>query len=220
MSQNDYDAIAIRLAKTTFKKWKKDWKAGNPSSNYSNQIEIKGLEFDLDSTIYFNTVQGQRIIGFEVFKTTGADARDIDDDDDYQTPYILIDFGIEESWLPDYWNEIYFILVDIMRHEIEHILQDGIGIGNYVTGKPNEDDSLERLLIQQGYLPQSAYLILPKEIDANLYGIRLESKLRKESMINTINRYLDTRGLDDVERLDVITCWRNRAKKMEGIPEF
>jgi len=103
---------------------------------------------------------------------------------------------------------------------VEHITQGGESIGNYMPGKPFNDDSMERELIKQGFLPQSTYLMLPKEVDANLEGIRLESQVRKETMINTLNRYLDTQGLNQDERTQVVQLWRDRAQKIGTIPEF
>ena len=79
---------------------------------------------------------------------------------------------------------------------------------------------MERELIHQGLLPQSTYLILPKEIDANLEGLRLESRVRKETMINTLNRYLDTQNLSQPERTQVVQLWRKRAQQITTIPQF
>ena len=115
-------------------------------------------------------------------------------------------------------------LSDTMRHEIEHITQDGQEVGNYRPGKPSDDDSQVRLLIKMGILPQSQYLMLPKEVDANLQGLRYESKKRRESMSDAVNRYLDTQEqagvIDGNEREAVLDLWRRRAKKIGGIPQF
>lgn len=220
MTQKTLDKIAIKLTDQTFAQWNLDYHLGKKSSSFYKQIKRKGLECDFDATLYFGSVKGQPILGFTSYNTTGADSRDFDDDDNFQTPFIIIDLGIESSWLPEYFSELYFHLVDIVRHELEHITQGGEGIGNYQPGKPSDDDSIERKLIQQGLLPQSAYLILPKEIDANLEGLRLESQVRGETMINTLNRYLDTQDLGQPERNNIVQLWRDRALKIGAIPEF
>jgi hypothetical protein len=108
-------------------------------------------------------------------------------------------------------------LADAMRHEIEHITQGG---DNYRPGKPDDDDSVMRKLIQQGFLPEYQYLLLPKEVDANLQGLRFESKKRKEPMINAINRYLDIKDYSTEEREEILIAWRIRAKTIGGIPKF
>ena len=220
MTQKTLDRMSLRLANDIFAQWNLDYHLGKTSSSFYKQVKANGPEFDIDATIYFGDVNGQPILGFTSFDSTGADSRDFDDDGNYQTPFIIIDLGIEASWLPEYFSELYFHLVDIVRHEIEHITQGGESIGNYIPGKPSEDDSMERELIHQGFLPQSTYLVLPKEIDANLEGLRLESQVRRETMSNTLNRYLNTQNLSQPERTQVVDLWRKRAQKIGAIPQF
>jgi len=107
---------------------------------------------------------------------------------------------------------------------MEHITQDGVSTGNYRAGKPIEDDSEIRNLIKLGLLPYSQYMMLPKEVDANLQGLRYESKKRKEPMSDAVNRYLDTQIEGDVinkrEKEEILSLWRKRAAKIGGIPKF
>ena len=220
MNQKSLDRISIKITDEVFAYWNLDYNLGKTSSSFYKQVKANGLEFDIDACIYFGEIDGQPINGFTSFDSTGADSRDFDDDGNYQTPFIIIDLGIEASWLPEYFTELYFHLVDIVRHEIEHITQGGESIGNYIPGKPSEDDSMERELIHQGFLPQSTYLVLPKEIDANLEGLRLESQVRRETMSNTLNRYLNTQNLSQPERTQVVDLWRKRAQKIGAIPQF
>lgn len=218
-SRSKWDGLASSLTKAVFKAWIKGYQGGMTEINYMDQIEDK-LEFDLDATIYID----KKFKGFEVLDGTGADGRDIDDDDDDQTPFINIYFGINPEWLPGEWSMVYFHLADVMRHEMEHITQDGAGVGNYRAGKPNEDDSELRGLIDMGILPKAHYMMLPKEVDANLHGLRFEAKKRKEPIIDAINRYLDTQEqsgvIDGTEREEILDLWRRRAQKIGGIPKF
>ena len=208
-----YDKLSSDIVASALSLWKKDFDNGKTLSQYFDQIE-DFVEFDIHCDIIF---KGE---GFSVLDSTGSDARDFDDDDDSMTPFIQVSFAVDPTWLPDYWEEIYYYLCDVVRHEIEHITQDGISIENYKAGKPIEDDSALRLLINSGVLGRAEYLILPKEVDANIQGLRFESRKRKESMINTIDRYLDTQGLTQDEREDVLDVWRQRSKKIGGIPTF
>ena len=208
-----YDKLSSDIVASALSLWKKDFDNGKKVSQYFDQIE-DFLEFDIHCDIIF---EGE---GFSILDSTGSDARDFDDEDDSMTPFIQISFAVNPTWLPDYWEEIYYHLCDVVRHEMEHITQDGISIGNYKPGKPIEDDSALRLLINSGVLGRAQYLILPKEVDANIQGLRFESRKRKESMINTIDRYLDTQGLSQNEREDVLDVWRQRSKKIGGIPTF
>jgi len=215
-----YDGLASKLTRSVFNKWVKSYKGGTDTINYGDQIEERGLEFDIEATIHIDN----KFKGFEVLDSTGADGRDEDDDGDFQTPYIVIDFGLNPEWIPGEWSTVYFHLADVIRHEMEHITQDGIDTGNYRSGKPNEDDSELRAYIKMGLLPKSQYLMLPKEVDANLQGLRYEAKKRKESMSDAVNRYLDTQEqggvINGTEREDVLDLWRRRAKKIGGIPKF
>ncbi len=218
--RSKYDALASKLTKATMNKWVKGYSGGNDSINYNDQIEERGLEFDLNATIFID----KKYKGFEVLDGTGADGRDDDDDGDFQTPFINIYFGINPEWIPGEWSEVYFHLADVMRHEMEHITQDGVDNGNYRAGKPSEDDSELRAYIEMGLLPKSQYMMLPKEVDANLQGLRYEAKKRKEPMFDAVTRYLDTQEqggiIDGTEREEILTLWRRRAQKIGGIPKF
>lgn len=218
--RSSYDSLSSKLVKQTFNYWVQNYKGGNAELNFSVGVEERGLEFDLNAVLFVD----KKYKGFEVLGGTGADARDDDDDGDFQTPFINIYFGINPDWLPGEWSEVYFHLADVIRHEMEHITQDGIDHGNYRSGKPIEDDSELRSFIEMGLLPKSQYLMLPKEVDANLQGLRYEAKKRKTSMLATVNRYLDTQQdigvIDDAERETILDIWRKRAKKIGGIPKF
>lgn len=218
--RSSYDSIASKLVKHTFKKWVNSYKGGEATLNFTESLSLNRMLFDVD----FNLHVTKQTKGFEVLDSTGADSRTTDDDGDYQDPYIIIDLAVNPDWIPGEWSTIYFYLADIVRHEIEHITQDGDDVGNYRPGKPNEDDSELRLFIKMGLLPNAQYFMLPKEVDANLQGLRYEAKKRKESMTDAVNRYLDTQEqsgtINGTERDEIIELWRRRAKQIGGIPKF
>lgn len=206
------DSVSNQLLKDCFRQWVLDFERGKKSSSYSFSVENPGLTFDLDCSIYF---KGK---GFEVLDSTGADARDEDDDGDWQDPFIHIDFACNPEWLPTYWSEVYFNLADVLRHEIEHITQDGVDAGNYRKGKPNQPDDYMRGMIKQGIIPKYYYLLLPKEVDANLQGLRFEAKKRREKLIDACNRYLDIKVemgyITPEEKEEVLIKWEARAKHL------
>lgn len=215
MCRSKYDALASHIVRKTIQKWKRDWLEKKDHSHFNINIDTPYIHFDLDARLIFTDEHG-----LEVLDSTGADGRAFDDENCYQTPFIDIDIAINPKWLPEYWSKLYMLLCDIVRHEIEHITQEGPEVGNYKLGKPIDDDSTQRMLINAGLLSKEMYLILPKEIDANLQGLRFESKKRREPMINTIYRYLGTQPIDAVEKDSVLKIWRNRATKIGGIPSF
>ena len=206
------DSVSNKLLGDVFRQWVLDYKNGKRSSHYSFSVENPKLTFDLDCRIYF---KGK---GFEVLDSTGADARDEDGDGDWQDPFINIDFACNPEWLPTYWSEIYFHLADVLRHEIEHITQDGIDIGNYRKGKPNKPDDELRAMIKSGIIPKYYYMLLAKEVDANLQGLRFEAKKRKEKTIDAANRYLDQKidmgQITSEEKEIVLLKWAARAKQL------
>jgi len=163
--------------------------------------------FDLDANIYFT----EKVDFLQVIDSTGTG-----DDEDTGDSFIIIDLVVNPKQLPGFWNEIYMVLSDVMRHEIEHLTQEG---ENYRHGKPNENDILQRARIGELGIKHE-YLLLPKEIDANLQGLRYEAKKRKESMSDVVNRYLDRMELEPSKKSEVLDKWRQRAKKISGIPNF
>lgn len=218
--RSSYDGIASKLVSQTFKKWVNSYNGGETILNYTESLSLNRLTFDVD----FNLHVTKKVKGFEILKSTGADSRTTDDEGDYQDPYIIIDFAVNPDWIPGEWSTVYFYLADVVRHEIEHITQGGEDIGNYRPGKPDEDDSQLRSFIEMGILPDAHYMMLPKEVDANLQGLRYEAKKRKEPIIDAINRYLDTQEqsgvINGIERDEIIDLWRRRAQKIGGIPKF
>jgi hypothetical protein len=215
MGRNKYDGLTSKIASEILNKWISE-KSKKVSFALLN-INRKDIEFDIHASL---SIISDETVGFEVLDSTGADGRDFDDDGVFQTPFIIIDFAVNNELLPKYWSEIYFYLCDVVRHEIEHITQEGGVFPNYKNGKPGEDDSLTRELIKTKLLPSWNYYLLPKEIDANLQGLRLEAKKRRKPFIKIINKYLDLQELDGKHRKLIFERWRSRAKQIGGIPKF
>jgi hypothetical protein len=211
--RNKYDSMSRTIVSKIIKKWAVDYKTGSFETvdnvwnmSYCSITIEKILSFDVEARMFFT----DKVEGFEVLPSTGATADDGDD------AYILIDFAINPEWLPQYWSEIYMILSDVIRHEIEHITQGG---PNYRKGKPTGDDTELRKDIENSQ-ERYKYYTLPLEIDANLQGLRYEAKKRKEDIKTTINRFLDIQDFTPEQKERILDIWRKRAKKIGGIPEF
>jgi len=212
--RSKYDSSASYITKSIIDKWTKDWKSNNLEkldaydvSSYTKRIR-KNTSFDIDARLFITNA----IEGFEVLQSTGANTEELHGDNSF----IIIDFGINPEWLPEYWSEMYMTLADVVRHEIEHITQGG---SNYKEGKPSQNDNKQRKKINKNK-EYYKYFLLPLEIDANLQGLRFEAKKRKESIKVTINRFLDIHMFTTDEKDKILTGWRERAKKIGGIPEF
>lgn len=220
-----YDSLTRSIVKEAIKQWVKDWEKGKSFSDYYVYVNQRDLIFDCNCILYFDKHPKFGAVNgiFQSFDTTGADSSAFDKDGDDQDPYIVIELGVLSSELPGLWSAVYMYLSDIVRHEIEHITQGGEEVGNYRPGKPNdhEVDMMMRQMIDQGLLPKHSYLLLPKEVDANLQGLRYQAKKERIAMIAAVDRYLDTQDyLTPETREEVMTKWRKRAKEIGGIPKF
>lgn len=187
------------------KRWIYSFLKARKTSTFDREFEFDFLEFELTAKLRFKNGSRYHIQGFS----------DEGDKDIYGK--IWIDFVIDPIELPNKWSEIYFDLIDVLRHEMEHLTQSG---WNEKQGKWLEDDSVKRNLINQGLLDAYLYLLLPKEIDANLQGLALKSRKKKEPLINTIKQYLDSEEINEDEQGFVIEVWRKHAIRIGGIPKF
>jgi len=187
------------------KRWIYSFLKARKTSTLEREFDFDFLEFELTAKLRFKKEAKYHIQGFS------------DEGDKDICGKIWIDFIVDPVELPTKWSEIYFDLIDVIRHEMEHLTQNG---WNEKLGKYLEDDSVERNLINQGMLDAYLYLLLPKEIDANLQGLSLKSRKKKEPLINTIEQYLDSEEISEERKEFVIEAWRKRAKQIGGIPKF
>lgn len=187
------------------KRWIYSFSKARKTSTCEREYDFDFLDFELTAKLKFKSGASYYIQGFS------------DDGDRDVCGKIWIDFIVDPLDLPNKWSDIYFDLIDVLRHEMEHLTQSG---WNEKPGKWLEDDSFKRNLINQGLLDSYLYLLLPKEIDANLQGLALKSRKKKEPLINTIQQYLDSEEISVEEKGFVIEVWRKRAIQIGGIPKF
>jgi hypothetical protein len=199
-----YRSIVGICVKRIMQQWTFSFLKNRKTSTHTSEISFDILDFELSARINFN---GKK------YKSDGFS----ESGDDILNGKIFIDFKINKEDLPKMWSEIYFDLIDVMRHEIEHLLQSGY---NKKKDKYFKDDSKERVKINKGLLPSYRYLLLPKEIDANLYGLKLKAQKKKQSFLEIINKHLDSCEISEEEREKVLREWRKRAIKLGGLPKF
>lgn len=230
--RNKIDQLASTLTRDIFTEWVNSWKEGEKDyTNYSEYYDSP-LVFYIDATLHFRT----DVDGFLILPTTSiSELEDVEDvnpqdeeeddeyedfDDDSSYPQLVIDFAVNPDMLPRFWHDMYMILCDTVRHELEHLTQGYEDLGNLRPGRPTEDDEMMRGMINSGLLPEYLYLLLPKEIDANLHGLKFESRKRHESMLQSVQRYLKTKGYTDKENEQILKVWRERAAEIPGMPKF
>lgn len=187
------------------KRWTRSFSKGYKSSKMEREVTTGFIDFDLIVSIKFKNNGKYYVQGFS------------NEGDDYTMGTIWVCFEIDPSFLPKMWSTVYFDLVDVMRHELEHLTQAGY---NAMSNKYFDDDTLYRSMINDGFMPSYLYLLLPKEIDANLQGLSLKAKKKKQSLQETIKQYLDVEDINDDESKIILAAWRKRALKIGGISKF
>ena len=146
--------------------------------------------------------------------TGGADNGDIPDEEgDYQDPYLMVSATLPDDFTN--WSELYMDLLDVIRHELEHLKQGGI---NVRQGGWMEDDSAVRGLIKVGLLPEKEYYKLEKEVDAMIQGLWAHAKKVKKPLLQVIDRYLSAQGVEGDDREEVLGAWRKRLPAL-GVPK-
>ena len=138
--------------------------------------------------------------------TGGADNADIPDEEgDYPDPYLMISATLPDDFTN--WSELYMDLLDVIRHELEHLKQGG---PNVRQGGWMEDDSAVRGLIKVGLLPEKEYYKLEKEVDAMIQGLWLHAKKVKKPLVQVIDRYLSAQDVSGEDRKEVLAAWSKR----------
>jgi len=138
--------------------------------------------------------------------TGGADnGAEPDEEGDYPDPYLMISATLPDDFTN--WSELYMDLIDVIRHELEHLKQGGPNVrkGGYM-----EDDSAIRALIKAGLLPEKEYYKLEKEVDAMIQGLWMHAKKAKKPLKQVIDRYLDAQNVTGEDREEVLAAWRRR----------
>lgn len=163
-----------------------------------------GEDMDIESDIEFD---------FRIFMergpynyTGGADnAEEPDEDGDYPDPYLMVSATLPDNFTN--WSELYMDLLDVVRHELEHLRQGGPNVRKDGWMK---DDSHIRAAINVGLVPEKEYYKLEKEVDAMIQGLWLHAKKAKKPLIDVINRYLDAQGVEEEDKKEVLDAWRKR----------
>src|SRR6056300_975130 len=106
----------------------------------------------------------------DTYKVDGGANAGYDDDGEEIQPMINVNFQIPKD--VD-WQTVSMDLKDVVRHELEHLTQDG---ENIRSGKYIPDDQDLRKMIDAGLLDKDTYFSLPKEVDAMIQGLYYKAK--------------------------------------------
>jgi len=208
LKEGAYDSMTRKIVTDIMREWK-DQYMNEPGdlifdTDY-NLTDAKGrnFEFELYAVLRVKKSPGQKYI-----VDGGVDQLE-------DPPYMIITFQVDPRDLPQKWEDIYFDLIDVIRHELEHFTQEGI---NVIPSKEMNDDEILRGLIKMKLAPNTEYFKLEKEVDAMLQGMYLKAKKTRTPFKDVINDYFNKVGLRKQERQDILDVWSTRLRALNLPP--
>ena len=214
LNEGRYDKITNQVSREVFTNFKEIYDSGAKEGKFEfsvgpddEDIFSEDLEFNLEGYIE---------VSDEMYQPDGGANAGYDDDGEEITPLIQVSFKIPQDPKEFKWSEVSFDIKDIIRHEIEHLTQDG---ENLKSGKYLEDDQLIRKLINVKMLPKSQYFKLEKEVDAMLQGLYFRAKKSRTPFKEVILNYFKKVGLTKEEQKQILDVWRSRRKAL-ALPTF
>jgi len=213
--EGKYDTITNKLSKIAFEAFKNIHDKGNKKGTF--KFSVGPFEEDIFSDQFEFDFEGYIEITDNEYNVDGGSNAGFDISGDEVTPELLVKFKIPKN--PD-WQEVSFDIKDVVRHELEHLTQDG---ENERSGKYLKDDQFFRDLIKKGLLAPKRYFTLDKEIDAMLQGLYFKAKKSKRPFKDVINNYLDifiSNGkITKEEKENILDVWRSRREAL-SLPLF
>ncbi|MDB9992644.1 hypothetical protein OAD97_00580 [bacterium] len=214
LNEGRYDKITNQVSREVFTKFKEIYDSGAKKGNFTFSVGPDDEEI-FSNDLEFN-LEGYMEVSDEMYQPDGGANAGYDDDGEEITPLIQVSFKIPQDPKEFKWSEVSFDIKDIVRHEIEHLTQDG---ENIKSGKYLEDDQLIRKLIDAKMLPKSQYFKLEKEVDAMLQGLYFRAKKSRTPFKEVILDYFDKVGLTKEEQKQILNVWRKRRKAL-ALPTF
>ena len=216
-----YDTITRTVVRDIIDEWKSQYDGGTGKFELEEDydtVNSKGqpIKFELYAVL---TVKETK---YGIYRVDGGA------DPTRKLPYLEVKFQVDPRDLPQKWEEIYMDLIDVVRHEIEHMTQQGPNVvastttyknkkGEEVTrfdSKEMADDEFLRNLIKLKFLPKSDYYKLEQEVDAMLQGMYLKAKKLKTPFKDVIDNYFDKARVAKKDRKDILDLWKKRAKAL------
>ena len=215
INEGRYDKLTNQLSSIVFKKFKGIHDRDDKSDTF--ELSVGPNDEDILSDQFEFDLIGSVEITDDEYEVDGGANAGFDDEGSEITPLLSVKFRIPKN--PN-WQKISFDIKDVIRHELEHLTQDG---ENVRQGKQMGDDQLVRNLIDADMLSKSQYFKLEKEVDAMLQGLYFKAKKSKQPFKDVINNYLnifvDQEIITQEEKEDVLNIWRSRGKAL-SLPVF
>jgi len=204
VNEGRYDSITRLVVKDIINSWKSQFNGEASELRFEEDYELensKGQPIDFELLAVLNLKETED----KTYIVDGGANEELD------PPYLEVNFQVDPRNLPKMWSTIYSDLIDVVRHEIEHLTQSGV---NVISSKEMVDDQSIRQMINWGLLPQAEYFKLEKEVDAMLQGMYLKAKKSKTPFKDVINDYFEKVGLEGEDKQDVLDLWTKRLKAL------
>jgi hypothetical protein len=208
LKEGAYDSMTRNIVKTIIEDWKSQYTGDQGELELDDNLELtdakgRNFDFDLNAILKVKATKSQKYI-----VDGGVDQL-------AEPPYLEIRFQVDPRDLPQKWEDIYFDLTDVIRHELEHFTQQG---ANVIPSKEMGDDEIMRNLINMKLAPKASYFKLEKEVDAMLQGMYLKAKKTRTPFKDVINDYFNKVKLNKQERQDILNVWSTRLKALNLPP--
>jgi hypothetical protein len=213
LNEGRYDKFTNELSRLAFELIKDGYTVGKKVVDETFTVGPADEDPDIISDDFEFDFYVQAVYTDDTYTVDGGANAGYDDKKDEITPLLSVRFEIPKDID---WQTVSFDLKDVIRHELEHLTQDG---ANLRPGKKIEDDEFIRDMINADLLPKSAYFKLAKEVDAMLQGMYLKAKKSKKPFIEVIDNYLDKQPINQEERKEILDLWSKRVRNI-GLPMF
>jgi hypothetical protein len=204
INEGRYDSITRLVVKDIIDSWKSQFDGKEGELRFEEDYELensKGQPIDFELLAVLNLKETED----KTYIVDGGANEELD------PPYLEVNFQVDPRSLPKMWSTIYNDLIDVIRHEIEHLTQSGV---NVIPSKEMADDQSIRQMINWGLLPKAEYFKLEKEVDAMLQGMYLKAKKSKTPFKDVINDYFEKVGLEGEDKQNVLDLWTKRLKSL------
>jgi hypothetical protein len=225
LTEGRYDKFVNQLSRLAFELIKDGYDVGRKVVDETFVVGPEDEDSDIISDDFEFDFAVQAKYTDDVYKVDGGANAGFDDDGDEIQPLLSVRFKIPKN--VD-WQTVSFDLKDVIRHELEHLTQDGANLkGGTNSEDPRlvrpskymEDDQFIRDLIDADLLPKSDYFKLEKEVDAMLQGLYFKAKKSRKPYLEVIDDYLDKQPVNQEERKEILGLWAKRAKAL-GLPSL
>jgi phosphopantetheine adenylyltransferase len=211
LTEGRYDKSTNQFSNIVFDMFKSIHDRGDKTGEFEfsvgpddEDIYSKEFEFDLAGVVEITD---------DEYEVNGGANAGFDNKGDEVIPLLSVRFKIPKN--PD-WQRVSFDIKDVVRHELEHLTQDGL---NVRPGKQMADDQIFRDMIDMDLLPKADYFKLEKEIDAMLQGLYLKAKKSRRPYREVIDDYLSTQPITAEDKEEILNLWKSRGKAL-SLPLF